>query len=106
MNLSIAAASIAQVHRGKLKNGDEVVVRSNGTSVALRARVNRALIAGAALVNLVMHNIREHDKRTHTCAECFLALLAALTIQPIPTKSRSPSARAVPRQDAKRNLKN
>ena len=33
-----------------IANGDQVVVRSNGTSVELRARVNRKLIAGVARV--------------------------------------------------------
>ncbi len=33
-----------------IANGDQVVVRSNGTSVELRARVNRKLVAGVARV--------------------------------------------------------
>jgi predicted molibdopterin-dependent oxidoreductase YjgC len=36
--------------RRSIATGDEVVVRSNGTSVALRARVNRKLLAGVARV--------------------------------------------------------
>jgi len=33
-----------------IANGDQVVVRSNGTSVELRARVNRRLVEGVARV--------------------------------------------------------
>ena len=43
-----------------ISTGDEVVVRSNGTSVALRARVNRQLVAGA--VRAAEEHVRELDQ--------------------------------------------
>jgi anaerobic selenocysteine-containing dehydrogenase len=36
--------------RRQIATGDEVSVRSNGTSLSLRARVNRALAAGTARI--------------------------------------------------------
>jgi predicted molibdopterin-dependent oxidoreductase YjgC len=43
-----------------IATGDEVVVRSNGTSVALRARVNRKLVDGA--VRAAEEHVRELDQ--------------------------------------------
>jgi NADH-quinone oxidoreductase subunit G len=40
--------SPADAQRRGISSGDQVVVRSNGTSVELRARVNRKLVAGVA----------------------------------------------------------
>ena len=51
------SAHDAQV-RG-IASGDEVVVRSNGTSIRLRARVNRSLVDGA--VRAAEEHVRELD---------------------------------------------
>ena len=40
----------ADAERRQIGEGDPVSVRSNGTSVALRARVSRALAAGTARI--------------------------------------------------------
>jgi NADH-quinone oxidoreductase subunit G len=42
--------STADAERRSISSGDQVVVRSNGTSVELRARVNRRLVEGVARV--------------------------------------------------------
>lgn len=42
--------STEDASRRSIENGDRVVVRSNGTAVELRARVNRSLVAGVARV--------------------------------------------------------
>jgi anaerobic selenocysteine-containing dehydrogenase len=42
--------SAADAERRGISSGDEVSVRSNGTSVELRASVNRRLVAGVARV--------------------------------------------------------
>ncbi|WP_411277619.1 molybdopterin-dependent oxidoreductase [Gaiella sp.] len=42
--------STADAERRSIATGDRVVVKSNGTSVELRARINRALVAGVARV--------------------------------------------------------
>ena len=42
--------SVADAHRREIGNGDLVDVRSNGSSVPLRARLNRTLMAGVARV--------------------------------------------------------
>jgi NADH-quinone oxidoreductase subunit G len=42
--------SAADAERLGISNGDAVVVRSNGTSVELRARLNRRLVAGVARI--------------------------------------------------------
>ena len=43
--------SAADAERRSIGNGDMIDVRSNGTSVELRARVNRALVEGVARVS-------------------------------------------------------
>jgi len=42
--------SFEDADRRGIRAGDEVVVRSNGTRVTLRARINRALLPGAVRV--------------------------------------------------------
>ena len=42
--------STADAERRSITTGDHVVVKSNGTSVELRARINRGLVAGVARV--------------------------------------------------------
>jgi NADH-quinone oxidoreductase subunit G len=42
--------ALADATRRGIASGDEVLVRSNGTSVALRARVSRKLVAGVARI--------------------------------------------------------
>lgn len=49
--------------RRGISSGDEVEVRSNGTSVSLRARVNRRLVAGVARV------AEEHARDLHATVE-------------------------------------
>jgi NADH-quinone oxidoreductase subunit G len=44
------ALSVADAERRGISTGDEVTVRSNGTSVALRARVDRRLVDGVARI--------------------------------------------------------
>ena len=44
----------------KISTGDEVVVRSNGTSITLRARVNKKLVTGA--VRAAEEHVRELDQ--------------------------------------------
>ena len=44
----------------KIATGDEVVVRSNGTSITLRARVNKKLVTGA--VRAAEEHVRELDQ--------------------------------------------
>ena len=46
-----------------VRTGDEVVVRSNGTSVTLRARVNRRLLAG------IVRIAEEHATELHARVE-------------------------------------
>jgi NADH-quinone oxidoreductase subunit G len=55
--------SAADADRRSLSTGDTVLVRSNGTSVALRARVNKQLIAGVARV------AEEHAAELHGTVE-------------------------------------
>jgi predicted molibdopterin-dependent oxidoreductase YjgC len=52
------SAHDAEIRR--ISTGDEVVVRSNGTSVTLRARVNRKLVDGA--VRAAEEHVRELDQ--------------------------------------------
>jgi anaerobic selenocysteine-containing dehydrogenase len=42
--------SVADAERRGISSGDDVHVRSNGTSVELRARVNRKLLEGVARI--------------------------------------------------------
>ena len=53
----------ADAERAAIATGDPVVVRSNGTSVQLRARVNRKLVAGVARV------AEEHAADLHLLVE-------------------------------------
>jgi anaerobic selenocysteine-containing dehydrogenase len=46
-----------------IANGDPVLMRSNGTSVELRARINRALVEGVARV------AEEHAGELHPAVE-------------------------------------
>jgi predicted molibdopterin-dependent oxidoreductase YjgC len=55
--------SAADASRRAVANGDTVVVRSNGTSVELRARVNRKLVDGVARV------ADEHAAELHLLVE-------------------------------------
>ena len=55
--------SLADAESRGIANGDAVVVRSNGTSVELRARVNRRLIDGVARV------ADEHSAELHPAVE-------------------------------------
>jgi predicted molibdopterin-dependent oxidoreductase YjgC len=52
------SAHDAEIRR--ISTGDEVVVRSNGTSITLRARVNRKLVDGA--VRAAEEHVRELDQ--------------------------------------------
>jgi len=55
--------SADDARRRRISTGDEVEVRSNGTSVALRARVNRRLVAG------VVRMAEEHARDLHATVE-------------------------------------
>jgi len=55
--------STADAEKRRIANGDEVLVRSNGTSVRLRARINRGLLAGVARV------AEEHAGDLHPAVE-------------------------------------
>jgi NADH-quinone oxidoreductase subunit G len=55
--------SVADAERRGIASGDSVLVRSNGTSVELRARVNRRLVEGVARV------ADEHAGDLHTAVE-------------------------------------
>jgi NADH-quinone oxidoreductase subunit G len=55
--------SAADAERRGIANGDQVLVRSNGTSVELRARVNRKLVAGVARI------AEEHAADLHPSVE-------------------------------------
>jgi NADH-quinone oxidoreductase subunit G len=55
--------AVADAHRREIANGDVVDVRSNGTSVPLRARLNRGLMPGVARV------ADEHAGELHTTVE-------------------------------------
>jgi anaerobic selenocysteine-containing dehydrogenase len=47
---AVVELALEDADRRGIVSGDEVVVRSNGTSVALRARVSRALVRGTARI--------------------------------------------------------
>jgi predicted molibdopterin-dependent oxidoreductase YjgC len=55
--------SIDDARRRGIRTGDEVVVRSNGTSATLRARLNRQLTAG------VVRIADEHAQELHARVE-------------------------------------
>ena len=55
--------SAADAERRGISNGDAVVVRSNGTSVELRARLNRRLVSGVARI------AEEHAGELHASVE-------------------------------------
>jgi anaerobic selenocysteine-containing dehydrogenase len=58
----VALAADDAARRG-IASGDAVVLRSNGTSVELRARIDRALVAGVARV------AEEHAGDLHATVE-------------------------------------
>jgi anaerobic selenocysteine-containing dehydrogenase len=55
--------AIGDADRRGIASGDAVLVRSNGTSVALRARVNRKLVEGVARI------AEEHAADLHAAVE-------------------------------------
>jgi len=55
--------SAADAHRREIANGDLVDVRSNGTTLSLRARLNRGLMQGVARI------AEEHAEGLHTTVE-------------------------------------